>query len=133
MKRKKKEHANSACFSQLFSSASLFSCRYSSLPSIIWRSLSTYYLDNVIERWDREKGIRKIYDDQLWTEANEDNMRILRKQMQLLTLSWSTSLQLYISQSFYKLSNYDKVKGTLKWASKTVTLYPIRQEVCSIQ
>ena len=33
------------------------------------------------------------------------------------------SLQLYIryklkvSQSFYKLSNYDKAKGTLKWAS----------------
>ena len=26
-----------------------------------------------MERWDREKDIKKIYDEQPWTEAHKDN------------------------------------------------------------
>ena len=38
-----------------------------------------------MERWDREKDIKKIYGEQPWTEEHEDNIRILRKWVQLLT------------------------------------------------
>ena len=49
-----------------------------------------------MERWDGEKDIKKIYDEQPWTEAHKDNIRILRKWVQLLTWSKAAFINLLI-------------------------------------
>ena len=49
-----------------------------------------------MQRWDREKDINKIYGEQPWTEAHEDNIRILRKRVQLLTWSKVAFINLLI-------------------------------------
>ena len=49
-----------------------------------------------MERWDREKNIKKIYDEQPWTEAHEDNIRNLRKRVQLPPWSKAAFINLLI-------------------------------------
>ena len=49
-----------------------------------------------MERWDREEDIKTIYDEQPWTEAHKDNIRILRKWVQLLTWSKAAFINLLI-------------------------------------